>query len=923
MQDPKLPKETVKGNVYIRNMLSNIERTFLPIGSIIGKYRIVEEIDRGGMAVVYKAIQLDLDREVALKVMPSNISINRRFMERFMSEARAVAKLDHPSIVSIYEVAMDNNIYYLAMEYIQGQNLFYYLNFNKPKLVDVLEIVSRLADALFYAHQQKIIHRDLKLNNVIMKDRLTPVLIDFGLAKAMEDEGEDGITRTGEVMGSPSYMAPERLLGGVVDHRSDICSLGIMLYEMLTFKNPYLDQRNLHQTALNVMEANPIPPRKLVPWLPAEIEAITLKAMAKDPATRYQSMEEFKADINRYQRNEPVLAQPPSVWSRMRRFLKRRWPVLSIVVTVMVFSALFAASLYIQNRKETSHWQLLYSERFTNKINPGEWSFWPSADAAKGDTMSWEVNNGTFAGRSEHRSFARLERRINHDIQVEFDIGAPGKDLYNAGFFLFGDTPDSAYCFYCNRGGDGSYGIAFPGSDFLFRTADPAKIALTSVNHIVIERIQNAISFQINGVMVAKVWDYLPPLGRAHERLGFFVQGSGAWFDNLKISRRAVPLKPGPTFVADRFWERGDFEAALEEYRSLLVDLGTSERAAEIQLKIADCLVRLGRYEQARESLREIQGGVHGKEEPFESRKLFFEGSIFEGLGTENAADSVFKHLALLYPGSPADISAMASAMIQTASYIATGELGLAESKINLFAGNYPRYNDLWGRLSMMVLENYVRATLLDSAAAIAQRVIAVQDKNSEIFTHAKTALGKVYLDKGRKDRASDLFNQCITAHLSSEWVWESWMGLASIYEYDFQYSEAATIYQKIYRECPATLRVHWMAALKLGELASRDSAQNYAHYFEAVARGEHPFPLPRLIARFYLGEVNESQFKTVWNLLCPDDFQYLCYCARKAMLKKEEVVARIYLQDLIRNIPSESWNYIMASRAMNNLKKW
>src|SRR5512136_1598133 len=111
MQDPKIPRETVKGNVYIRNMLSNIERTFLPIGSTIGKYRIVEDIDRGGMAVVYKAIQLDLDREVALKVMPSNISINRRFMERFMSEAHAVARLSHPNIVSIYEVAMHNNIY--------------------------------------------------------------------------------------------------------------------------------------------------------------------------------------------------------------------------------------------------------------------------------------------------------------------------------------------------------------------------------------------------------------------------------------------------------------------------------------------------------------------------------------------------------------------------------------------------------------------------------------------------------------------------------------------------------------------------------------------------------------------------------------------------------------------------------------------
>ncbi|MBN1307333.1 MAG: serine/threonine protein kinase, partial [Chitinispirillaceae bacterium] len=220
-----------KGNIRIRNMLASIERTFLPVGSNIGKYRIIDEIDRGGMAVVYKALQLDLDREVALKVMPANITINRRFVERFLTEAHAVAKLTHPNIVNIHEVAVENNIYYLAMDYIPGKNLYYHLHFHKPKLVDVLEIVSRLAEALQYAHNQKIIHRDLKLNNVIMKDRLTPVLIDFGLAKALEDDdSKGGITRTGEIMGSPSYMAPERIMGGCVDHRSDVCSLGIMLY---------------------------------------------------------------------------------------------------------------------------------------------------------------------------------------------------------------------------------------------------------------------------------------------------------------------------------------------------------------------------------------------------------------------------------------------------------------------------------------------------------------------------------------------------------------------------------------------------------------------------------------------------------------------------------------------------------------------
>ena len=158
-------KSVDKFKIKIHNILPTLERTFLQIGSTIGKYRIIEEIDRGGMAVVYKALQLDLDREVALKVLPANITINRRFVERFLSEAHAVARLQHPNIVNIHEVAVENNVYYLAMDFIPGMNLYYHLNFQKPKLVEVLEITAKVADALSYAHKQKIIHRDLKLNN--------------------------------------------------------------------------------------------------------------------------------------------------------------------------------------------------------------------------------------------------------------------------------------------------------------------------------------------------------------------------------------------------------------------------------------------------------------------------------------------------------------------------------------------------------------------------------------------------------------------------------------------------------------------------------------------------------------------------------------------------------------------------------------
>lgn len=916
----KFQKNLEKGNIRIRNMLASIERTFLPVGSEIGKYRIIEEIDRGGMAVVYKALQLDLDREVALKVMPANITINRRFVERFLTEAHAIAKLNHPNIVSIHEVAVENNIYYLAMDYIPGKNLYYFLNFRKPKLVDVLEIISQLADALSYAHSQRIIHRDLKLNNVIMKDHITPVLIDFGLAKALENDDVEGITRTGEIMGSPSYMAPERLLGGLVDHRSDICSLGIMLYEMLTFKNPYLDQRNLHQTTINVMEATPIPPRKLVPWLPAEIEAITLKAMAKDIEDRYQSMEEFKADINRYQKGEIVLAQPPSLWSKIRCFAKKNWAPIVISNLIILFVLIFALSIYIQDKKGQSHWQLIYTTKFNTKHDNEEWFLF---NGISPNDTSWRIEDGKLIGKQfSGLAFARFEKQFNRDILLECDVSADSMDLFNAGIFIFGDHPDSGYSFVLNNNGQAQHGIMFPGCRFLFQDIQSPEINFNKTNHIKIERIQNSITFSINGKIVSKVWDYLPPLGKGHERFGFFVKNGTAAFDNIKVYRRATPRAPSPTLIADRFFDRGDFEAAIDEYRSLIMDFNNAALAKKIQIKVADCLVRLNRYDEALELLNK-NDLIKSRDESVLAFKYFLEGIIFSKTDKVDAADSIFKMLANKYPSNPVNISAMTSTILRSHSFLKQNRPNLLYAEIKTLMDQYIRYPESWGKLYLSLLDYYLDKSKPDSAIIIAEDIINIHSTDIDIAVAAKTALGRAYLDKGKKSKAREIFDQCITAHLNSEGVWNAWMELAGIYEYDFQYKDAITIYQKVFRECSKSSPIPWMAAIKTGELIYRDSSHKSDSLFDFVAKADHPFPIPRLIAKFYIGQISESTFKTEWNRFYPDNRFYLYHFARKAIFKDELVVATLYLKDLRNNLSSRSWTYFRVFKILNNLNRW
>ncbi|MDG5814113.1 serine/threonine-protein kinase [Chitinispirillales bacterium ANBcel5] len=889
----------------------------MPVGSTVGRYRIIEEIDRGGMAVVYRAMQLDLGREVALKVMPANITLNNRFIERFLSEAHSVAKLSHPNIVTTYEVAAQNNIYYLAMEYIPGKNLYHFLHETKPKLVDVLEIIARLADALAYAHSKRIIHRDLKLNNVIMKDRLTPVLIDFGLAKAIESE-DTGITRTGEIMGSPAYMAPERLTGARVDHRSDICSLGIMLYEMLTFQNPYLDQSNLHQTTINVMEANPTPPRKIIQWLPSEVEAIILKAMAKDSANRYQSMQEFKEDINRYQRGEPVMAQPPSLWYLSRRFLKRHWAPLVIFAIILAFSSAFLTSRYIQSRRGLSRLQLVYEEEFIRAEALERWSI-IDIDGRTG-TM-WVTDEGHLRAQSQGLSYALLNETFNRDLRIDLEIGAVENDLFNAGIFLFGDNPNDAYCIHINRNGTGEAGITFPNSSFLFTDITDNPIQLKTINRVTVERIDKSLSLTINDQHIAKIYDFFPPRGEGHEKIGFFVNNGTADFINPRIYRRSIPLVPSPTLIAMRFWERGDFQAAKDEYEGLLIQQNNPEKRRELLIKVADCKIRMGQYNEALQTL-EKSALLATRDGEFSAQENFLKAVTYRRLGQYTIADSINRAIDLNHSNSPVNFSVQASALKTAAEALRRNQFQVAERIISAHTPLNRRYIHMWAQLHLSILKHYSKEGLLQEAEEVAERIIALYPQH-QIQTQARTLLGETYLNRGRISAAAEIFNQCAHTNDVTSGVWGAWMNLAEIYEYDFSYEYALSLYEKVHREVSEGSLNKWLSAIKTGEIKAREAKTLNLPIFRDVIDSHHPFPLPRLIAKYYLDEISESGFIRHWNHLQPQNPNYLFHVAFKASIQGNTRLAQAHLYRLGNRLSPRSWEYFKVLRIQNNFDRW
>ncbi len=279
------------------------------VGKTLGKYRIVEHLGSGGMAEVYKAYQPGLDRYVAIKVLHSFLADEENFLTRFQREARVVATLRHPNIVQVYDFDFDaeDNAYYMVMEFIEGPSLKVCLEETVQEdqrlpPEEAIRIAIAVANALDYAHQRGMVHRDVKPANIMFTQDGQVILTDFGIAKIVDVAG---LTASGAMVGTPAYMAPEQGMGQAGDERTDVYSLGVVLYQLVTGRLPFDADTPLGIIFKHISDPLPLP-TALNPGLPPGIEAVIVRALAKDPDNRYQTAKGFAADLERAMAGKPI-----------------------------------------------------------------------------------------------------------------------------------------------------------------------------------------------------------------------------------------------------------------------------------------------------------------------------------------------------------------------------------------------------------------------------------------------------------------------------------------------------------------------------------------------------------------------------------------------------------------------------------------
>jgi serine/threonine protein kinase/TolA-binding protein len=722
----------------------------------LGRYKLIRLIGKGAVASVYEALDTLLKRHVAVKVMTGSYFEDEVKVKRFLREAVSAGKLTHPNIVPIYDIGEEEGKYYIAMGLIKGESLDKIIEAEAPLKVEKgLDWIVQIGEALKYAHSytewveekteipaqqidnirykkeggklfraiKGIIHRDIKPANVIIDSSGKAVITDFGIAK---QEGEIGLTETDTSLGTPLYMSPEQFKGEQVDARSDIYSLGVIMYELFTGKPPFQAKDRL-ELMKKVCEEPPSPPRKINPTLPYDLETIILKCLEKEPAKRYQTMSEVLEDIQRFRSGESILAKRASVTEKLIRKIKQNKLIASLSIFLFI-SLVLGVHLwyqaYLNAKLERAGWELYFSDNFEREELGKNWK------VISGD---WKIKDGRlYIKGAAQNNYLLCNQKISGNIRLIYE-----------GYFV-GEKGGDISCFICGDEGmlDGEgYFFGFGAHNNTANLIQRKFVDLVTTKKflprsrkkytVMVEREGSKLRMFVNRKLLLEYTDPSPLTGENHARFGLYTWDSEVYFDNFRVYFQPLPGRGSPLQLTDKLFEKGEYQAALQGYQEAFQLARREEIREEAKYKIGLCYQQLGEYDRARKCFQELV--TTGKVKEY-IRKANFE--LINCLLQEGEEAKVLTHLQEMeekYTPSPAiaqfyndlarqcERKGYTNLAFRAFSYLIekypnfNTQLILSDaSALSIQGGFYQKSKELISKLSSITKEPRQRATLVD-----------------------------------------------------------------------------------------------------------------------------------------------------------------------------------------------------------------
>jgi tetratricopeptide (TPR) repeat protein len=353
-----------------------------------------------------------------------------------------------------------------------------------------------------------------------------------------------------------------------------------------------------------------------------------------------------------------------------------------------------------------------------------------------------------------------------------------------------------------------------------------------------------------------------------------------------------------------------------------MVDQSALNLTKELYVNIAECQIRLGRYAEAEATL-EKSAQLHGSD-ALKARARYLTGVAYRFMGDTAKAEGAFAVVGRYYKSSPVNFAIMAKQIARCAALIDSGHEEEARREVNAQTAAYPKWTAHWGALHMRLLEKQAKAGNVETATAMLNEITALHGTGSQVSLRAKGLVAEAYLNAGQVPPAFDIYNQSVHAPNASDNVWRSWYSLAELYEYNYDYAYAGEIYAKVWKESPRAAVTHWMAAIKCAEQSVTDTMPlDRVPLLHETANSAHPFPLPRIIAAYYLDKITEIEFLSHWDALFPEDSWSLYYVARKLLLQGNREEAVSVVKVLQRQLPEASWRSFQVLKILHSPDKW